>query len=143
MGVDRLAVPLRDGCRPGVLVVVGVTPREQKLSALEKANHIRRENARLKAELRSLDGPDSHRMAVAVLANLEEHETVGSLRVKDFIGSVRGVGAARVARFLARAGVTPSRRIRELTFRQVHGLVTELDASADQIETNRSWHGRR
>ena len=141
MGVDRVVLRVRDGCRPGLLVVVGVTPREQKLSALEKANNIRRENARLKAELRGLDGPDSHRRAVAVLTNLEEHETVGSLRVKDFVGSVRGVGHARVARFLARAGVTPSRRIRELTFRQVHGLVSELDASGNQIERGRRTHG--
>lgn len=118
-----------------------MTPLEQKLSALEKANVIRRANAELKAELRTRDSIEAHRLAIDVLTNLTDDQPVGCVGVTQFLAAIRGVGRARVGRFTARAGIAPTRRIRELTFRQVQGLVTELDASANQIKESRKAYG--
>lgn len=139
--MDGVAVRVRDRRRIGLLVVERMS-LDQKLSALEKANLIRSENARLKAELRDRDSLDSHGLAITVLMDLDAHESVRSMTVKDLLGAVRGVGVARVSRWLNRIGVLPSRRVRELSSRQVLGLTAELAASRDRIEKGRKNHGR-
>jgi hypothetical protein len=111
-----------------------VTVQEQRLSALEKGNRVRQSNAALKARLKSRSPIASRRAAIEVITELHEHEGAGRMRVAAFLEGIRHAGPARVNQWLNRAGITPTRRFEELTFRQVQALVTELEASVSKLE---------
>ena len=111
-----------------------MTVEEQRRNARERGNQVRSSNAALKARLNSISPVESRRAAIEVITSLHEHDGAERLRVEAFLRAIRHAGPARVNRWLNRTGITPTRRLEELTFRQVQALVTELEASVSKLE---------
>ena len=90
-------------------------PREASLIAVER----RRERAAVK---RAIEAGERTPLAVALLAWREEDSPEASLRVTDFLGSIAGIGAIKVARILNELGISPRKRLGALGVRQIETL---------------------
>lgn len=112
-----------------------MTMLEQKLSALELANFIRVEIAWVKRELAVLTPASGCEAAAEHLDELDG--PLGSCRVIQFLTAIRGVGPSKASMLCRRADVLKSRRLRELSDRQVNALRHELLVQANRFEKSR------
>ena len=91
-----------------------------------KANTVRAERARIRAELRRLPSAEARERCAALL-----EDPPPELRTMDVVAllrAVRELGPCAVDRLMRRAGVRPLRRVGELTPRQQRALVADLRA---------------
>jgi hypothetical protein len=96
------------------------TPQAQRMKALERANAIRKARAQLKRRL------SAGEISVAELLLDPPPEAV-AWPVGELLTSPRGWGVARSRRVLAAHQVKETKPIGQLTARQRHLLVGELD----------------
>lgn len=104
--------------------------REQRMSALERANEIRYGKARIKTAVAKLDRPDAVGLVAAIIEN-PDTEYEGALRLGELILSVPGFGAFAVNRALRHGGVlSRDKMLRDLTPRQRGVLAAALRSGA-------------
>jgi transposase len=99
-----------------------LTP-EQRAAALEKAAEARRVRAELKARLKASTVTVSE-----LLAEGQENDTVGKMKVSALLEALPGVGKVRAQRIMERLEISPSRRVRGLGVKQREALEREFDA---------------
>ena len=99
-----------------------LTP-EQRQAALDKAAASRRERAEVKNRLKH-----SGASIVDVLAQGEQNEVIGKMRVLDLLQSMPGLGKVRARQLMERLGIAESRRVRGLGAKQVAALEREFAA---------------
>lgn len=97
-----------------------LTP-EQRQAALEKAAAARKTRAALRERLKHGDVTLSQ-----VLADGDEDEAVGAMRVVAVLESMPGVGKVRAQRIMERLGISMSRRLRGLGAHQRAALQREF-----------------
>ena len=95
---------------------------EQRAAALEKAAAARRARAELKERLKR--GGTSLK---EVLAQADNDEVLGKMKVSALLESMPGVGKVRAAQLMERLEIAPSRRLRGLGERQRRALLTEFE----------------
>jgi hypothetical protein len=96
----------------------------QPLEALEKANRVRSEHARVLGELRSADPAEAcQRLSELLLSPPAE---VRTMRVERLVRGPRFIGKAKAGRALRRAGVLPTQHVGWLTVRQRMALAEEV-----------------
>jgi transposase len=100
-----------------------LTP-EQRKAALDKAAASRRERAAVKNRLKH-----SGASIADVLAEGEQNEVIGKMRVSELLQSMPGLGKVRAAQVMARLKISESRRVRGLGAKQVAALVAEFSSS--------------
>jgi len=98
----------------------------QPLEALEKANRVRSEHARVLGELRGAD-PAEARQRISELL-LSSPAEVRSMRVERLVRGPRFIGKAKAGRALRRADVLPWHPVGQLTVRQRMALAEEVGA---------------
>ena len=106
---------------------------DQKLAALDLANHVRRTVARTKERIAALDAPEGHELAARLLRD----ESLGACRVGHLLRAPRSAGPAHTQRICVRAHVTSAQRLRELTDRQLDALEDELKSRANKLRKGR------
>ncbi|MCX6395195.1 MAG: integration host factor, actinobacterial type [Propionibacteriales bacterium] len=99
-----------------------LTP-EQRQAALDKAGASRRERAAVKNRLKH-----SGATIAEVLAEGENNEVIGKMRVSELLQSMPGLGKVRAAQVMERLKISESRRVRGLGAKQVAALVAEFPA---------------
>ena len=102
-----------------------LTP-EQRQAALAKAAASRRERAAVKNRLKH-----SGASIAEVLAEGQDNEVIGKMRVMDLLQSMPGLGKVRAAATMARLNISESRRVRGLGSKQIAALVAEFPSSRD------------
>lgn len=100
-----------------------LTP-EQRAAALEKAAAARKARAALKVRLKS-----SGASLDQVLADGDNDEVIGKMKVVAVLEAMPGVGKVRAQRIMERLEISPSRRVRGLGTKQREALVREFRAS--------------
>ncbi len=100
-----------------------LTP-EQRAAALEKAAAARKARAALKVRLKS-----SGASLDQVLADGDNDEVIGKMKVVAVLEAMPGVGKVRAQRIMERLEISPSRRVRGLGTKQREALVREFSAS--------------
>ena len=100
-----------------------LTP-EQRAAALEKAAAARRARAALKVRLKTSGTSLSH-----VLADGENDDVIGKMKVIAVLEAMPGVGKVRAQRIMERLEISPSRRVRGLGAKQREALVREFSGS--------------
>lgn len=104
--------------------------REQRMSALERANEIRYGKARIKQSVAKLDMSDAVDLAATIIEN-PDTEYEGALRLGELLLSVPGFGVFAVNRALRHAGVlSRDKMLRDLTPRQRGVLALALRSGA-------------
>src|SRR5580765_662918 len=122
----RLAAPDGAPTQPGrnrglpVVPLPELTP-EQRQAALDKAAASRRERAAVKNRLKH-----SGASIAEVLAEGEQNEVIGKMRVSELLQSMPGLGKVRAAQVMERLKISESRRVRGLGAKQVAALVAEF-----------------
>ena len=96
---------------------------EQRAEALEKAAQARRQRAEVKNRLKYGQGS-----LADVIAEGQEVDAIGKLRVSALLESLPGVGKVRARRIMEEIGISESRRVRGLGTHQVKSLVERFDA---------------
>ena len=99
-----------------------LTP-EQRQAALEKAAASRRERAEVKNRLKNAGASISE-----VLAQGQQNEVIGKMRVIDLLQSMPGLGKVRAKQTMERLGIAESRRVRGLGTKQVAALEREFSS---------------
>ncbi|MDD7465847.1 MAG: integration host factor, actinobacterial type [Actinomycetaceae bacterium] len=94
-----------------------LTP-EQRAAALEKAAHMRRARAQVKADLKS----GSLKLSAA-LAQAKDNDVVGKLKVKALLTSLPGIGVAKADAIMKEIGISATRRVAGLGVVQREKLV--------------------
>ncbi len=102
-----------------------LTP-EQRQAALAKAAASRRERAVVKNRLKH-----SGASIAEVLAEGQDNEVIGKMRVMDLLQSMPGLGKVRAAATMERLSISESRRVRGLGSKQIAALVAEFPSSRD------------
>lgn len=102
-----------------------LTP-EQRQAALAKAAASRRERAAVKNLLKH-----SGASIADVLAEGQDNEVIGKMRVMDLLQSMPGLGKVRAAATMERLNISESRRVRGLGSKQIAALVAEFPSSRD------------
>ena len=97
-----------------------LTP-EQRAKALEKAAEARATRAEVKNRLKYSGAKLSE-----VIAEGQQNDAVGKLKVLALLESLPGVGKKRSAAIMAEVGISPSRRIRGLGIHQRRALIDYL-----------------
>lgn len=97
-----------------------LTP-EQRRAALEKAAAARQRRAAVKASLKT--GALS---IVDVIAEGQQDDAIGKMRVSALLESMPGVGKARARSIMERLGIAESRRVRGLGGNQMDRLRSEF-----------------
>ena len=92
---------------------------DQRLRALRQANEIRSRRAALKKELAS------GRVRIEDVLAAQPPDYAKTAKVQDLLLALPKVGPARVARFLSRARIAPSKTVGGMTERQ-RGQLIEL-----------------
>lgn len=130
--MDRLVLHLRDGCRLGLLVVVriSITERNQWADALEVANLTKRQNQRIKAELKALSRAEAYLRAADLIAELEDFNPAPSLTLEAFFRAVPRVAKAGAGRLCVRLGIPSNKKLRDLTPRQARDVCALMHAEA-------------
>lgn len=98
-----------------------VRSREQRASALDAAQRVRRERADLRRALKA----GTARPSAAL-----DDERFRGVRVRWFLESLPGIGTARAESMMAELQIAESRRLGGLSDRQRHALVVRLDGTA-------------
>jgi transposase len=99
-----------------------LTP-EQRAAALEKAAEARRARAEVKNRLKNKQGSLSD-----VLAEGQENEVIGKMKVSALLESLPGVGKVRAKQIMEKLEISESRRVRGLGAKQVEALKSEFGA---------------
>lgn len=94
---------------------------EQRSAASAKAVANRRRRAEVKEQLRS-----GHLSWQELVALSRIDEVVAALRVQEALLCLPGVGPQRLERFMKRAGISPTRRLRGLGPNQIASLSEAL-----------------
>lgn len=94
---------------------------EARKAALEKAAAARRERAAVKNRLKHSGAALSD-----VVADGQQDDAIGKMRVSDLLASMPGVGKVRAAQMMERIGISPSRRVRGLGENQITALRREF-----------------
>lgn len=102
------------------MALPSLTP-EQRQAALEKAAASRRERAEVKNRLK-----DAQVTIAEVIAQGQENEVVGKMRVVDLLQSMPGVGKVKAKAIMERLAIAESRRVRGLGVKQVTALKAEF-----------------
>lgn len=97
-----------------------LTP-EQRTAALEKAAKARKERAEVKSKLKNGGTSLSE-----VLANGQESEVIGKMKVSALLESLPGVGKVRAQQIMDRLNIAESRRVRGLGANQRKSLEDEF-----------------
>ena len=105
------------------MALPSLTP-EQRAAALEKAAAARKARAALKVRLKS-----SGTSLNDVLADGDDDEVIGKMKVVAVLEAMPGVGKIRAAKIMQRLEISPSRRIRGLGVKQREALVREFGGS--------------
>lgn len=92
---------------------------EQRMTALEKANAVRRWRAQLKRDMKA------RRLRAHELLR-EPPEMIHSMKVLDLLLAAPKIGRTKAMRMLTRAGVSPSRSVGALSDRQRQMLLAAL-----------------
>ncbi len=96
-----------------------VLTAEQRSEALEKAAEARRIRAGVKKELKAGELKLSD-----VIKRAESDEIIAKLRVNSFLESLPGIGAAKAARIMDDARISPTRRVGGLGPHQREALIS-------------------
>lgn len=96
---------------------------QQRAEALEKAAQARRQRAEVKNRLKYGQGS-----LADVIAEGQEVDAIGKLRVSALLESLPGVGKVRARRIMEEIGISESRRVRGLGTHQVKSLVERFDS---------------
>ncbi len=108
-----------------------LTP-EQRAAALAKAAEVRRERAAVKNRLKHSHGTHTSTLLKEVLAEGQQDDAIGKMKVSALLESMPGVGKVKAAQIMARIGISETRRVRGLGVNQVEALVQEFgDKSGD------------
>jgi transposase len=107
------------------VAVPPLTP-EQRQAALAKAAASRRERAAVKNRLKH-----SGASIAEVLAEGQDNDVIGKMRVMDLLQSMPGLGKVRAAATMERLNISESRRVRGLGSKQIAALVAEFPSSRD------------
>lgn len=99
------------------------------MAALDKAAASRRERAEVKNRLKN-----SGASITEVLAQGQDNEVIGKMRVVDLLQSMPGVGKVRSRQLMERLSIAESRRVRGLGTKQVAALKREFEARTDAGE---------
>ena len=99
-----------------------LTP-EQRAAALAKAAAARKARAELKVRLKS-----SGTSLDDVLADGDNDEVIGKMKVVAVLEAMPGVGKVRAQKIMERLEISPSRRVRGLGVKQRQALVREFSA---------------
>ncbi|MFC6153151.1 integration host factor, actinobacterial type [Nocardioides yefusunii] len=99
-----------------------LTP-EQRQAALDKAAASRRERAAVKNRLKAAEVS-----IMEVIAEGQENDVVGKMRVVDLLQSMPGVGKVKAKALMERLAIAESRRVRGLGVKQIAALETEFAA---------------
>ncbi len=102
-----------------------LTP-EQRAAALAKAAEVRRERAAVKNQLKHSQGPHTAKLLKEILADGQQNDAVGKMKVSALLESMPGVGKVKARQIMARIGISESRRVRGLGVNQVEGLIDEF-----------------
>lgn len=94
-----------------------LTP-EERAAALEKAAAARRARAEVKNRLKYSQGSVSE-----VLAQAQEDEVIGKLKVSAMLESLPGIGKIKARAIMAEIGISETRRLRGLGPHQAKALV--------------------
>ena len=97
-----------------------LTP-EQRQANLEKATASRRERAEVKNRLKHSGGS-----IVDVLAQGQENDVIGKMRVVELLQSMPGLGKVRARQTMERLSISESRRVRGLGANQLAALQREF-----------------
>ena len=103
------------------MVVPPLTP-EQRRVALEKATAARRERAAVKDRLKH-----SGASLAAVLADGQDNDAIGKMKVVDLLQAMPGMGKVRAGQVMPRLGISDTRRVRGLGSKQAAALRREFD----------------
>lgn len=96
---------------------------QQRAEALEKAAQARRQRAEVKNRLKYGQGS-----LAEVIAEGQQVDAIGKLRVSALLESLPGVGKVRARRIMEEIGISESRRVRGLGTHQVKSLVERFDS---------------
>jgi ribosomal protein S13 len=107
-----------------------LTP-DQRKAALDKAAASRRERAEVKNRLKNSGASISD-----VLAQGQQNEVIGKMRVIDLLQSMPGLGKVRARQTMERLGIAESRRVRGLGTKQVAALQREFGANRGQARVS-------
>ncbi|MDX1691974.1 MAG: integration host factor, actinobacterial type [Acidimicrobiia bacterium] len=102
------------------MAVPKLTP-EQRAAALEKAAAVRRRRAEIKQLLQ-----DGSLQFENVLADADEDDVIGGIKVKSVLVSLPGLGKVKSARLMEELGIAENRRLRGLGRRQREALLDAL-----------------
>jgi transposase len=97
-----------------------LTP-EQRQANLDKAAASRRERAEVKNRLKHSGGS-----IVDVLAQGQENDVIGKMRVVELLQSMPGLGKVRARQTMERLSISESRRVRGLGANQLAALQREF-----------------
>ena len=73
-----------------------------------------------------MSGPASGAGRLTVLAEGEQNEVIGKMRVSELLQSMPGLGKVRAAQVMERLKISESRRVRGLGAKQIAALVAEF-----------------
>jgi transposase len=96
---------------------------EQRAAALEKAAAARRARAELKERLKR-----GGTTLKEVLAQSDNDEVLGKMKVSALLEAMPGVGKVRAAQIMERLEIAPSRRLRGLGDRQRRALLADFES---------------
>ena len=96
---------------------------QQRSEALEKAAQARRQRAEAKNRLKYGQGS-----LAEVIAEGEQVDAIGKMKVSALLESLPGVGKIRARRIMEEIGISESRRVRGLGTHQVRALVERFDS---------------
>lgn len=94
------------------------------MAALERANEVRTMNASRRREVEALPMMEGRRRVAELL--LEADEYTSAVPVERLLGWIHRIGVARVVVVLRVVGITPGRRVGDLTGRQREVLAAIL-----------------
>jgi hypothetical protein len=103
----------------------------QSLEALVLANEVRIRRAQDRRDLQTGTRAEQIRKVAGIIERVPAH--MNSLRVLDLLQWPRGIGQKKANVMLQRIGVSPGRRLGQLTDRQRTLLAYELGLMADGV----------
>jgi len=110
---------------------------DQRLVALDLANHVRSTVKRAKDRIRDLDALEGHELAARLLRD----PSLGAARVQHLLRAPRSSGPAYTQRMCVKACVAPAQRGRDLSERQLVVLERELTGRANRLRKGRKEKG--
>lgn len=111
--------------------------------ALQKANHVRITNAETSKRLAKAPcKADGLEAAAELLRHTGMDEPLGTMPIRRFLGSIRGVGDSVRSELMRRTGVYDDRPLRRLSLRQRLTLAELMDEGAAAARRRMAYDGR-